>query len=194
MSFARNLAGFKFGKLTAIKKHSKDNANRWNWLCECECGNNKVIASRHLVNNKTSSCGCLKIITAISNGKNSSHKISGEKSYLYDKSITDFERINRRNSEITKIKSWRNNIYLRDNYTCDICRKKGGKLEAHHLNSWSIFKDLRFELNNGITLCKECHFNFHQSLGGCRKKCTNLDYMNFKAKWYLEHELDKFNG
>lgn len=190
MSYKINLSNLKFGKLTAIEKHSKDNFNRWNWMCICECGKNKVIASRHLVNGKTLSCGCLKTITAINNGKNNAHKISGEKSYLYKKEITDFERSNRRNLQLTKNKNWRNEIFIRDNFTCNICKDKGDKLQVHHLNSYAFFKEQRFDLNNGITLCKKCHLDFHKSLGGYRNKCTKEDYLKFKN----EHELNKING
>jgi hypothetical protein len=179
MSAAKDISNLSIGSLIVIEKHSKDNFGRWNWLCKCNCGNYKIIASRHLINGKTLSCGCLKTITAINNGKNSSHKISGKNSYLYKESISDFERINRRNSDITKIKNWRNQVYERDNYTCDICKVKGSKLQAHHLNSWSYFKEERFDLNNGITLCKKCHHEFHQSLGGYRNKCTKEDYTKF---------------
>ena len=190
----KDLTNFKFGKLIAIEKHSKDNFGRWKWLCNCDCGNTKVIASRHLVNGKTISCGCVLSENARINGKKSAHKISGKNSYLYKESITDFERINRRNSETTKIKNWRDQIYLRDDYTCDICKQRGLKLVAHHLNAWSFFKEERFILENGITLCKKCHHEFHQSLGGCRNKCTKEDYVAFKALWYINRELSKFKG
>ena len=93
MAFAKDLTNIKFGKLTAIIKHSKDNFNRWKWFCICECGNNKIIDSRHLVNKKTTSCGCIQAQISRDNGIKSAHKISGSKSYLYKDSITDFERI-----------------------------------------------------------------------------------------------------
>lgn len=181
MSFAKDLTNIKFGKLTVIKKDSKDNFNRWKWLCICDCGKTKIINSRHLINNKTISCGCILSENAKINGKKSAYKISGANSYLYKDSITDFERINRRNSEITKIKIWRNSVFKRDNYTCDICKNIGVKIQAHHLNGWSYFKDERFNLENGITLCKKCHFDFHKSLGGFRNKCTKQDYEKFRG-------------
>lgn len=194
MSVAKNLTNLKFGKLVAIEKHSKDNHNRWNWLCICDCGKNKIVSSRHLINNKTLSCGCLKTITAINNGRNSAHKISGEKSYLYNINLTDLERSKRRNLELTKNKNWRNQIFIRDSFTCNICGIKGDKLQVHHLNSYAYFKEQRFDLDNGVTLCKKCHTNFHNSLGGYRQKCTKEDYIAYKSNFNLEHELNKLNG
>jgi hypothetical protein len=52
---------------------------------------------------------------------------------------------------------WRNSIFKRDNWTCQECKVKGGRLEAHHKKPFKKFPELRFELSNGITLCKECH-------------------------------------
>ena len=53
---------------------------------------------------------------------------------------------------------WRRLVFSRDKYVCQRCGyDKGKKINAHHKASWSEFPDKRFELSNGITLCKECH-------------------------------------
>lgn len=56
-----------------------------------------------------------------------------------------------------RYKLMREAVFIRDNYTCQECKQKGGKLEAHHIKSFSQFPHLRFELINIITLCKKCH-------------------------------------
>jgi len=65
----------------------------------------------------------------------------------------------------TEYKKWRKAIYERDNYTCQICGQKGGKLNAHHIKPFAKFKNLRTELNNGITLCENCHKLLHRKEG-----------------------------
>ena len=68
-----------------------------------------------------------------------------------------------RNSK--KYKKWRLKVFKRDDYTCTHCGKRGGNLNAHHIKSFANCPDLRFKLENGITLCKKCHKKEH-STGG----------------------------
>jgi len=53
--------------------------------------------------------------------------------------------------------NWRKKVFERDNYTCQKCGIKGGKLEAHHKKSWKNYPELRYIVNNGQTLCIKCH-------------------------------------
>lgn len=61
-----------------------------------------------------------------------------------------------------KYKEWRKKVFERDDYTCWICGDRSGNghrvdLEAHHFKSWSEYPDKRYEVSNGVTLCKKCH-------------------------------------
>lgn len=57
-------------------------------------------------------------------------------------------------------------VYERDNYTCQCCgNKRGGNLVAHHLNGYNWDKEHRTDVNNGITLCENCHKKFHHIYG-----------------------------
>jgi 5-methylcytosine-specific restriction endonuclease McrA len=62
----------------------------------------------------------------------------------------------------SKTKRWRNLVFSRDGYTCQICGLKSGNgktvwIEAHHIKSWAKYPQLRWDVDNGITLCRECH-------------------------------------
>jgi hypothetical protein len=61
---------------------------------------------------------------------------------------------------------WRRQIFERDNYTCQLCGIKSGCghrliLNAHHIKHWKDYPELRRDLNNGVTLCKDCHNYVH---------------------------------
>ena len=68
-------------------------------------------------------------------------------------------------TETIQYKKWRKAVFERDSYTCQVCQKVGGYLEAHHIKSWAKYPKLRYKINNGITLCKKCH-----------KKTNNYEY------------------
>lgn len=55
-------------------------------------------------------------------------------------------------------KLWREAVFKRDKFTCVWCgNKKSGNLEADHIMAFSLHPELRFAIDNGRTLCKECH-------------------------------------
>lgn len=54
-------------------------------------------------------------------------------------------------------KPWRHAIFVRDNFTCQICKVIGGELQVDHIKPLVLFPELRHDMNNGRTLCKSCH-------------------------------------
>lgn len=59
---------------------------------------------------------------------------------------------------------WRLKVYARDSFTCVKCGKPRDyktKLNAHHLESFMYNEELRYNIDNGVTLCQSCHMKFH---------------------------------
>lgn len=52
---------------------------------------------------------------------------------------------------------WRTAVFVRDDYTCQICNERGGKLQADHIKPWALYPELRYAIDNGRTLCISCH-------------------------------------
>lgn len=65
----------------------------------------------------------------------------------------------RRDYDDPVYKEFRSKVLKRDNFTCQMCKKKGKKvrLNVHHIIKWSSVASLRFDVDNGITLCSGCH-------------------------------------
>ena len=51
-----NEIGNKYGLLTVLEK-TKDKDNRTAWLCQCECGNTKIVRGPDLRKGKITTCG-----------------------------------------------------------------------------------------------------------------------------------------
>lgn len=51
----------------------------------------------------------------------------------------------------------RKEVYQRDDYTCRLCNKHGGKLELHHIVPVWQNQELIDEPKNLVTLCVKCH-------------------------------------
>lgn len=77
--------------------------------------------------------------------------------------------LNNRIRRSKNYKEWRFQVFKRDDFTCKECGIKGIYLEADHIKPFSFYPELRFNLNNGRTLCRDCHLQY-----GWRKTKENL--------------------
>lgn len=59
--------------------------------------------------------------------------------------------------------NWRRKCLTRDKYQCQEC---GGrmKLHVHHIKTWKDYPLLRLVVDNGKTLCQQCHIETHKCL------------------------------
>lgn len=88
-------------------------------------------------------------------------KNKGERSSLW-KGGTTPQRI--KEYTTNEYKDFIKTVLKRDNYTCQKCNIKNGNgktinLHVHHIKSYAENPELRFDINNGITFCDECHWN-----------------------------------
>lgn len=88
-------------------------------------------------------------------------------------------------------KEFRNKVLKRDKFKCRMCKNKN-KLNVHHLMKWSSASTLRYDTDNGITLCEDCHRSicgketyyaeyFRQLIINGEKKCEKKTSMKKKS-------------
>jgi len=91
-------------------------------------------------------------------GRKKPHR-QGSKSHFWKGGVTPVHLSIRQSLEY---RIWREAVFKRDNYTCIWCGAKSGNgkavvLNADHIKPFSLYPELRFAIDNGRTLCVECH-------------------------------------
>jgi hypothetical protein len=84
----------------------------------------------------------------------------GEKNpaYLKDRSLLKKTCHSEKDRRSSAYVTWRKEVWCRDNYKCKISNEDcNGKLEAHHILGYTEYPELRYNINNGITLCHAHH-------------------------------------
>jgi len=69
-----------------------------------------------------------------------------------------------------RFSDWRNAVIKRDNSTCVICEKFCMYAITHHVKHSSEFPELKYDVENGKTLCYDCHMILHQKVSYYRKR------------------------
>lgn len=113
----------------------------------------------------------------------------GENHHSWNPNLTDKDRASKRyNEEYTNFVK---TVMARDNYTCQCCGKRSTKkMVAHHLNGYNWCIEERVNPNNGITLCENCHMNYHSIYGYGDNTKEQFE------KWigHALFELKEYNG
>jgi 5-methylcytosine-specific restriction endonuclease McrA len=155
--------GYKFCTVCNKKYYTVASRLKKSKWCSLDCWKNRRILNE---------CEyCHKPITSYHGKKYCSRKCShsamiGPKSAKW----IDGKSLERDRARLgTELKHWRKKVYSRDNYTCQHCQSKG-YLHAHHIIEWAKDETQRFNVDNGITLCVDCHSKVHGRVIGKRIK------------------------
>lgn len=79
----------------------------------------------------------------------------------YRSYLTKEQRERKRLSLEHSLHIWKKQILKRDDYKCVLCKNDKESLHVHHLDGYHWCKEKRYDVNNGVTLCKTCHNQFH---------------------------------
>lgn len=101
--------------------------------------------------------------------KDKGQDIRGENNPNWKGGITEENRVERSSK---RHKQWSQQILQRDDYVCQACGKRGGDLHAHHLLGFKLHRQYRYILENGITLCLQCHYPTYKFNGNQYKAAS----------------------
>jgi hypothetical protein len=73
----------------------------------------------------------------------------------------NYRQDSRRKNRSGSHNKWANAVISRDAAICQHCGVTGVELHAHHIKSYRDYPELRFDVNNGLTLCFRCHWAIH---------------------------------
>ena len=180
-----DFTGRKIGRLKVLRVKRREGSKRY-WECVCDCGRNVEVISGHLQNGNTLSCGCYMKEEARKRMINFhiTRKKKGMRGTRWNPELSMEDRSISKNRQMLfpEISVWRITVFRRDYYTCQVCGVKSVKnLVAHHKNAWKKFKEDRFLVENGVTVCSRCHIEFHSKYGSGN---------NTKQQWeeFIEHK------
>ena len=178
MSVYDDFVGKKFNRLTVIKRVEdkiEGKTKRPQFLCECECGNQRIVLGRFLKSGDVKSCGCLKIEKTIERNKagqkHNTYDMSHEygigwnenKTFSFKFDKEDFDKI--KEIEVDHI-----NHDTSDNRKCNL------RLTTHVQN---LRNTKRYKNNTsgiiGITILKNGKYNAHISNNGKTINLGNYD-------------------
>ena len=131
---------------------------------------------------------CLEKYGSSSYGAIYSREHKGELSPAW-KGGASYHRVERSTYEY---RYWRKSVFERDLYACQCCGSKSGvgnkvELNAHHIKNWKNNEDLRYDMDNGITLCDKCHTNFHSKYG--KKNNTEQQLKEFLSSNNIDKKI-----
>ena len=128
----------------------------------CSCGNISTIAfDKFKAGQRCSNCKSKKISQKTKGIPRPDW--SGENHPGWKSDRTDEERLADR--KFQEYHQWRKSVFVRDRYTCQCCSKVGYNLNAHHKDGWNWCIEKRLDVDNGVTLCSDCHKEFHSIYG-----------------------------
>ena len=84
-----------------------------------------------------------------------SESTKGEGGNNWQGGITPANRLGRTGREY---QAWQSAVFHKDNFTCQICDQYNGYLHADHIKPYAHHPELRYDVDNGRTLCRACHY------------------------------------
>ena len=191
---ANDLTGKKFGKLEVIGVHDTGSRKTY-YVCQCDCGNVKVVRADALISGATKSCGCIKKEQDKANlAANHSHKMSGTRIYetwqdmkrrCYNKQNARYDRYGGRG--ITVCDEWLNNF--QSFYDWAISNGYSDDLTIDRIDNDGNYEPSNCRWSTAKEQCNNRGSNINITIGNATKSLMcwceifNVDYKKVYARY-----------
>lgn len=127
----------------------KDSRTHLDYICSCGLSS-KITFHRFRLGQRCRYCG--------------TRRYAGPNHYNWNPKLTNETRVLRRDTQENK--DWSISVKFKDKFTCVMCGdRRGGNLVSHHLDGYDWCIERRLDPENGVTLCTDCHKDFHLTYG-----------------------------
>lgn len=204
MSYLIDLVNNRFDRLLVLKRHGSNKNGRATWLCQCDCGNTKIIVGKELRSQHTRSCGCLQVDTVTSRNFKHGLTIRGQgirKEYRawYNAkqrctNVNNPEYHNYGSRGISMCKRWLDSFkyFLEDmgsapHARCTIDRiNNNGDYEPYNCR-WTTMREQSRNRRNNIMVEDECLVDYCQRTG---KNYSTLRSRIVVRGWSIEEAVN----
>lgn len=176
-----NLTGQKFGELTVLERAENNPFGKTMWLCKCDCGTVKAVASTFLLTGQTVSCGCKRNNRFL---KHNSYKKRLYKVYrgiisrCYEPSNTSYHNYGERGIKVCN--EWKNDYLVFEKWALENGYDKNAKRGTCTIDRIDV---------NGDYCPDNCRWiNIHEQ---CKNKRNNRIYTYNNEKLCLKDWAEK---
>jgi hypothetical protein len=198
----KNLVGQRFGRLTVIKR--APNTSRARWLCQCDCGNKKIVFGNCLIKKCTQSCGCLRseitskrsIKHGFRSNQNKKHKINSEYNtwkHIKDRCTNPKNKYykNYGGRGITVSISWRKSF---ENFYHDMGPKPKSSFTLERINNNKGYSKENCKWASRKEQCRNKRNNHHLTIKGvtkCLMEWSEIFHIKYdKLRYLIKYHSD----
>lgn len=144
-------------------------------ICSCSCGKSFVADVVNLKSGSILSCGCIR------------KDRLGPKNPNYKSFLTEEQRKNTKFMRSSaNMQTWKKKVRDVFGNRCFLCGSEK-QIEVHHVEGFKDNEELRYDVQNGVCLCREHHTLYHtQFLGGFHVLATKQSFKSFMEWWLCQ--------
>lgn len=174
----QDIQGKRFERLVVLSREPNNKHGKAMWLCQCDCGNTKIVIGREVRIGRTKSCGCLRkenaAAVARSRKPRSKRFIGRENKYCPGcKETLPAERFGKNCTTYDLLTGY-----------CSVCHNAKGK--ENRIKNWGSSRHYHLMRRYGIS-AEEVE-GLLRKQGGVCSICQEVPSQVLKIPWHVDHD------